>query len=250
MHRIVRFRDLEPTWTTRRAREQGFRRWLVTWVGGPGGHINTNPAVAIPSTQCAIGLMVLPPGQRQSGKHVHRVTEIYIVLEGTVEGFDGTGETHRAGPMECTYTPPGCPHGVRNSGAEDVVLVWVHDGIERNDAAVYYEDDHAFGDVPAMTLLRLPGPSGEWVDVARNERVAVGLLLLEPGEAIPPLSQPKTRFYLVIEGEMEVSGSGDRTLSRFDGLNVPAGEPAALRNSRVGRLRLLSVTSPAEHGQV
>ena len=47
MPRIVRFRDLEASWTTKQAREPGFMRWLVTWVGGPAGHINTNPGIAI-----------------------------------------------------------------------------------------------------------------------------------------------------------------------------------------------------------
>ena len=51
----IRFRDLEPTWTTKRAREPGFMRWLITWVGGPEGHINTNPGVAVDSNAAPKG---------------------------------------------------------------------------------------------------------------------------------------------------------------------------------------------------
>ncbi len=269
MPQVVRFRDLQPSWTTRRAREPGFMRWLVTWVGGPPGHINTNPEVAVRSDQCAVGLMVLPPGQRQAGRHVHGVTEIYVVLEGTVEGHDGTAEAHRAGPMDCTCTPAGCPHGVRNAGLEDVVLVWVHDGIERDDAATYHDDDHAFGDAPPMRVVRLadlvpdwsapgarePGTmrwSVEWVGAgdggghAARARVAVGLTVLEPGHRIPPHPLPATRFLLVAGGEAILDGEGGATvLGRLDGLNVPPGEVARLRNNGPGSLRLLHVDCPA-----
>jgi hypothetical protein len=47
MPRIGRFRDMEPPWNTKQAKQPGFMRWLVTWVGGSAGHINTNPGVAI-----------------------------------------------------------------------------------------------------------------------------------------------------------------------------------------------------------
>ena len=165
MPRIVRFRDLEPSWTTKQAKEPGFMRWLVTWVGGPAGHINTNPGIAIESTQCAIGMMYLPRGQRQAGRHTHGVTEIYVVLQGELEGFDASGKPHRAGPMDCTYIPAGCPHGVRNCGLQDVILIWVHDGIERDAAfAIYYADDHEFTNAPPIQLVRFGDLEPDWSD--------------------------------------------------------------------------------------
>jgi mannose-6-phosphate isomerase-like protein (cupin superfamily) len=164
MPRIVRFRDLEPSWTTKQAKEPGFMRWLVTWVGGPAGHINTNPGIAIESTQCAIGMMYLPRGQRQAGRHTHGVTEIYVVLQGELEGFDASGHPHRAGPMDCTYIPAGCPHGVRNCGLQDVILIWVHDGIERDGIAIYYADDHEFTNAPPIQLVRFGDLEPDWSD--------------------------------------------------------------------------------------
>ncbi|GAC1338991.1 MAG: hypothetical protein NVSMB18_06370 [Acetobacteraceae bacterium] len=271
MPRIVHFRDLEATWSTRQAREPGYMRWLVTWVGGPDGHINTNPGIAIESTQCAIGMMYLPRGQRQAGKHTHGVAEIYVVLDGTLEGFAATGRSHRAGPLDCTFIPAGCPHGVRNCGTDDVVLVWVHDGIERSDAAVYFPDDHQFDEVPTMDLVRFadlqpdwsapgarePGTmrwSVNWVGglagspgadlgaAAHNDRVAVGMTVLEPGHRIPAASLAVTRFYLVIQGEAIADiGAGAVTLGRLDGLQIPAGEAAALRNNGPACVRLLWV---------
>lgn len=275
MPRIVRFRDLEPTWTTRQAREPGFMRWLVTWVGGPAGHVNTNPAVAVESNRSAIGLMHLPHGQRQAGKHVHGVTEIYVVLEGALEGFDASGHPHRAGPLDCTYIPAGCPHGVRNCGIDDVVLVWVHDGVERADAAIYLPDDHDFGDVPPVSLVRFadlqpdwsapgarePGTmrwSVNWVrglagspgtgfsGAARNDRISVGMTVLEPGHRIPPEPLPVTRFCLVTQGEAILDlTTGAAVLGRLDGLHIPAGKIAALRNNGPLRLHLLWVDCPA-----
>ncbi len=273
--RIVRFRDLEATWTTRQAREPGFMRWLVSWVGGPAGHINTNPGTAIESTECAIGLMCLPRGQRQAGKPVHGVAEIYVVLEGTLEGFDASGRPHRAGLLDCTYIPAGCPHGVRNCGLDDVLLIWVHDNIERNDAAVYYPDDHGFGDVPAIDLVRFadlqpdwsapgarePGTmrwSVNWVGglagstgsnpgaAARNARVSMGMTVLKPGHRIPAGSLPVTRLYLVARGEAIADiGAGATMLGRLDGLHVSVGEAVALRNNGPAALQVLWIDCPA-----
>ena len=276
MPRIVHFRDLEPTWSTHRAREPGFMRWLVTWVGGPAGHINTNPGVALQSSRCAIGLMCLPRGQRQSGKHIHSVTEIYIILEGTLEGFDASGQPHRAGPMDCTVIPAGCPHGVRNCGMDDVLLVWVHDGIEADGVSAYFPDDHPFGDVPTIEVVRFadlladrfaPGAcepgmmrlSVNWVaglagspdpdggGALSNDRVAVGVTVLEPGQRILVGKMDVTRFYLVTEGEAIVDlQAGAAKLARLDGIQFPAGEPIALRNNGTGGLSLLWFDCPAD----
>jgi hypothetical protein len=45
---------------------------------------------------------------------------------------------------------------------DDVVLVWMHDGIERNGTAVYYPDDHEFGDVPSIALIRFADLEPDW----------------------------------------------------------------------------------------
>jgi mannose-6-phosphate isomerase-like protein (cupin superfamily) len=262
MPRIVRFRDLEPSWATKQAKEPGFMRWLVTWVGGPAGYINTNPGAAVESTACAIGLMYLPRGQRQAGKHVHGITEIYIVLQGQLEGFDASGHPHNAGPLDCTCIPAGCPHGVRNCGLDDVILVWVHDGIERNGTAIYYPDDHEFIDVPSIECVRfadlqadwsapqaqIPGTmrwSASWIgpekpSAVRNAKIAIGTTLLEPGNSQPGMAFSRSRLYLVAEGEAITNiGNGTTTLARLDGLHVPAGEIVAIRNNGPLPLRLL-----------
>lgn len=274
MARIVRFRDLEPSWATKQAKEAGFMRWLVTWVGGPEGYINTNPGMAIESTECAVGMMYLPRGQRQAGKHTHGVTEIYVILEGELEGFDASGHPHRAGPLDCTYIPAGCPHGVRNCGLEDVVLLWVHDGIERNGTAVYYPDDHAFAGAPEIAVVRFadlePNWSGpgarepgtmrwsvSWVGglagsydhnpstAILNDKVAIGMTVLEPGHKQPAKALEASCLWLVASGEAITDiGNDTEVLGRLDGLHLPAGECAGLRNHGPGPLRLLWIAAP------
>ena len=271
MPSIIRFRDLEASWGAKQATEPGFMRWLVTWLGGPAGHINTNPGTAIENTQCAVGLMYLPRGQRQAGKHVHGVTEIYVVLQGELEGFDASGHPHRAGPMDCTYIPEGCPHGVRNCGMEDVILVWAHDSVERNGTAIYYGDDHLFNDAPPIELVRfadlepgwsdpgarVPGTmrwSVNWVGglagsrnhspaaAVPNAKIAIGMTVLEPGHTQPGEALPISRLYLVASGEAITDiGGGTTTLGYLDGLHVPPGETIALRNNGPAPLRLLWV---------
>ncbi|NJO23846.1 MAG: cupin domain-containing protein, partial [Sphingomonadales bacterium] len=169
--RIVRNRDLEPAWTVLRAKEAGFTRSLVTWMGGPEGYINTNPGVAIESLDCAVGLMDMGPGQRQPGVHVHSMVEIYVILEGMVESFDGVGNRHTAGPLDCLYIPKGVPHGVRTVGDKPVKLLWVNDAIEKWGVSRYQEGP---GPHPAETgetvaLVRFNDLEPSWSAPRANE---------------------------------------------------------------------------------
>jgi len=93
--RVIRDLDLEPSWDLKQAKEPGFMRSLTTWVGGPKGYINSNLDHSVISERCAVGLMRMPVGNRQPGVHVHSVTEIYVILKGQVESFDGVGNRHR-----------------------------------------------------------------------------------------------------------------------------------------------------------
>lgn len=275
MPRIIRFQDLEPTWTTKQAKEAGFMRWLVTWVGGPAGHINTNPDVAVESRNCAVGMMYLPRGQRQAGKHTHGVTEIYVILQGDLESFDASGHPHRVGPMDCTYIPAGCPHGVRNSGMEDVILFWVHDGVEKNGTAVYYPDDHVFTNTPKIQLLRFADLQADWTASGAREpgtmrwsvnwvsglagsparagaggiangKIAIGMTVLEPGHTQPKIALPVARLYLVAGGQAIIDiAAGNTLLTHLDGLHLMPRETAALRNNGPAPLRLFWVDAPA-----
>lgn len=46
---IIRYNDLEPQWHVPGAKEPGFMRWLISWVGGPPGFVNPSKEAAIVS---------------------------------------------------------------------------------------------------------------------------------------------------------------------------------------------------------
>src|ERR1700722_2477306 len=142
--RTIRNKDLAPTWSVKQAKEPGFMRSLITWVGGPAGYINTNSDNAVISQNSAVGLMRMPVGNRQAGVHVPSVAEIYVILRGEAESFDGVGNKHRAGPLDCLYIPAGVPHGVRTVGDADLDLIWVHDAIEKVGVSTYLDGPGPF----------------------------------------------------------------------------------------------------------
>ncbi|HEX4893616.1 MAG TPA: cupin domain-containing protein [Hyphomicrobiaceae bacterium] len=260
--RLVRGRDLEPYWGVLRAREPGFQRSLITWMGGPEGYINTNPAVAVESRHCAVGLMDMGPGNRQPGVHTHTMTEIYVILEGECESFDGVGNTHVAGPLDCLYIPKGVPHGVRTLGDRPLKLLWVNDAIERWGVSVYAEGPGPHPGAGEVGLIRYrdiaAGQSGGGVssgrkDVAwvaggaapppgavRNDRVALGLSILPAGAEIREPAAERDRLLVCIAGQGRlVPGTGAEAFGPEDAIHCPAGVALALRAEKQAPLSLV-----------
>jgi mannose-6-phosphate isomerase-like protein (cupin superfamily) len=160
--RTIRNKDLTPTWTVKQAKEPGLMRPLITWVGGPDGYINTNPEVAVTSQSAAVGLMRMAVGNRQAGVHIHSITEIYVILKGEVESFDGVGNVHRAGPLDCLYIPAGVPHAVRTIGDTDLELIWLHDAIEKVGVSVYLDGPGPFPADDEVKLIRFTDLAPDW----------------------------------------------------------------------------------------
>ncbi len=123
MLRIVRFRDLEPTWTTKQAKEPGFLRWLVTWVGGPVGHINTSPTTAIPSAKVAVGMTVLEPGHSCPAEAL-LISRTYVVVGGEAITDPGSGNTI-LGRFDGLHVPAGMRVAIRNNGPDPLQMLWV-----------------------------------------------------------------------------------------------------------------------------
>jgi mannose-6-phosphate isomerase-like protein (cupin superfamily) len=256
--RIVRNRDLESTWTVLRAREPGFMRSLITWMGGPEGYINTNPGVAIESLDCAVGLMDMGPGQRQPGVHIHSMVEIYVILDGMVESFDGVGNRHTAGPLDCLYIPRGVPHGVRTVGDKPVKLLWVNDAIEKWGVSRYEEGPgpHPAENGDTVALIRfndlVPSRSAphakevgfqrwciSWVGsaydatgtnfnpdrAACNQRVGISLIVLAPANRLPPDETARgNRLLVVARGRAILAKKHERIeLGPQDAVFCPAG---------------------------
>ncbi len=272
--RIVRDRDLEAFWDVLRAKEPGFMRSLITWMGGPDGYINTNPGAAIESLHCAVGLMNMGPGQRQPGVHTHTMTEIYVILEGTVESFDGVGNRHIAGPMDCLYIPKGVPHGVRTMGDRHVKLLWVNDEIEKWGVSLYQEgpgphpaDDEVRlisfqGLEPNWTADRakepgflcwnvswagskMTGPNYNPAHSAVNARVGLSLCVVQPANRLGDAAADGNRLFVVARGQAVVTrGAESEIAGPQDAIFCPAGVALDLRALDGEPLYLVRVHEP------
>lgn len=252
---LIRFAELEPSWAVKRAREPGFLRWLVSWMGGPPGTVNFNPAQAAQSGTAAVGFMAMPEGNRQAGLHIHSVTEIYVILKGEIEGYDHTGVPHRAGPGDCIYIPAGVPHGVRTVGSEDLHLIWVHDAIERLGVSVYLEEgeqresDRHIEIVSSAGRFRPSANDRVWTsayvgaDGIANPAIQLGVMRLLSGAVETVAPAATARLYIATAGAATVR-YGDRiaALSYLDGLHLPAGVGAAVWNSGDAPADLLCLT--------
>jgi len=239
-------------------------RWLISWVGGREGYINSNPGKAVENEDIGVGLMYLPVGQRQKGLHYHEVTEIYVIIKGHLEGYDGTGKPHRAGPLDLINIPAGVPHGVRNCGSEDVVMIWLHDGVEKKGVTVYCETEEDIANAPGKeeisivslkdlepcwSLPRAKEPeflrwSVNWIGgpsgfqnlnpglAVESEKIAVGLTVLLPGhKQVPVTHREVSETYIIVAGKTIVDiGHGSTEVGYLDGLYFPPGNRHALRN--------------------
>jgi len=270
---IIRYRNLEPQWHVPGAKEPGFMRWLISWVGGPPGYVNPSKGAACISEKTVVGLMNMPVGQRQKGLHYHSVAEIYVVIKGELEGYDGKGQLHRAGPLDCIYIPAGVPHGVRNCGTEDCELIWVHDGIEKIGTSVYYFDGVVTGppqveEISVINFIDLePSYSVHrakeieymrwvinWVGglsgyenhnrgiAAESEKVAIGMTVLQPGQKVFPHAHEDAEIYVVLRGKGLINlGHGNQEIQRLDGVYLPSCFEHGFRNHGEDPLYLMWV---------
>ncbi|MEZ5854676.1 MAG: cupin domain-containing protein [Hyphomicrobiaceae bacterium] len=274
--RVVRINDLEPSWTVLRAREPGFMRSLVTWMGGPEGYINTNPGVAIESRSCAVGLMDMGPGQRQPGVHTHSMVEIYIILDGMVESFDGVGHSHTAGPLDCLYIPKGVPHGVRTIGNKPVKLLWVNDAIEKWGVSLYQEGPGPHEAENGQTVALIPfidlepnwsadrakeagflrwcvtwvgsadhatGPNFNCANSACNERVGISLIVVLPANRLPQTESTTGNHLFVVASGRAVLFDGEKhvQIHQHDAVFCPSGAQLDLRALDGAPLYILAI---------
>lgn len=258
--RIIRNLDLEPAWNVKQAKEPGFMRSLISWVGGPEGYLNENPGKAVISDRCAVGLMRMPAGNRQAGVHFHSVAEIYVILKGQVESFDGVGHIHRAGPLDCLYIPAGVPHAVRTIGDEDLQLIWVHDALEKNGTSVYLDGPGPFPADDTVSLIPFLELEPNWdeerakepgflrwvvnwvggregyinfnpANAMQSDKIGLGMTSLLPGNKEVPHSNREAEINIVLSGKVATVLDGHVTeLGPLDALYCPGGQLHTLRN--------------------
>ncbi|MCJ1297793.1 hypothetical protein MMC08_000581 [Hypocenomyce scalaris] len=255
--KIVPFDGLKEIYTVPGAREGGYLRYLKSWVGGPEGYVNPNLNLgAIVAEDSSVGYMKLMTGCRQKGVHSHGVVEIYIILKGEIEGYDGKGHTHHGGPMDCIYIPTGVPHAVRNSGREDLELLWIHDGLEKKSNITYYYTEAETPKLGGVEVIKFNNLEPHWgapkarespflrymisyvaggdgyinFDPGRayiSQKCALGLLVIYPGNEQVPNSLPGNQCYVVVQGTAVVAG---KNLNRLDALWVPAKTVHTIKN--------------------
>ena len=266
--RIVRFDALEPSWTVKRATEPGTMRWLVSWLGGAAGFVNFNPANAAHSERAAMGFMCMPAGNRQAGLHKHTVAEIYVILQGEIEGFDHTGVSHRAGPLDCIAIPAGVPHGVRTVGTADLHLVWVHDAPERLGLSVYMDSASPGDSADHIQIVKFAAQEPSWtpgdpashatscwrigylgdgVGEAPNTRVRLGLVTIPSGHRHVIDTAGHARTAVCTAGRVTALCSGaTETFGYLDAVHVPAGLPARFINHADSPARMLWLDETAQ----
>jgi len=262
---IIPFDSLEPRWTVPGAKEGGFLRYLKSWVGGPEGYVNPNLNMgSVVSEDSSVGYMKLMTGCRQKGVHSHTIVEIYIILRGEIEGYDGKGHKHHAGPMDCVYIPEGVPHAVRNSGREDLDLIWIHDGLEKKSNIVYYHNEADTPKLDGVQVIKFNSLEPHWgapraqehpflryavsyvggtngftnynpEQATISEKCALGLEVIYPGSRQVSQSLPANQCYVVVEGKALVTtrkGQKARVkaLGMLDAIWVPAGRVHSLSN--------------------
>lgn len=280
--RLIRWRELQPHWVVPHAKEVGYLRFNVTYVGGPEGFVNINTETDLISLRTAIGLMWMPVGQRQYGLHRHTVCETYVILEGSVDSLHPTVDANilppdRAETLDCLHMPIGAPHASRTVGDQDVMLLWFHDGLESVDAAIYYDDDD-----PELAGLP-PTRHIDWKSLApswgapgatepgtmqmltsflggrdgylnynpgqsiESERNACGLAELPVGNAEAPREFASVRYCLVASGAAAIVGHPEIGVAeRWDMLVMPQHKPFAIRAVGAEPLRMIWILEAPE----
>jgi len=256
---IVRYKDLEPSWHLPN-QVPGLMRWMISWVGGGEGYVNSNPHDSCKTQDSSVGLMHIPKGNRQRGLHYHSIAEIYVILKGEVMGWDGNKEVHRAGPLDCIYIPKGCPHGVRSVGGEEVDLIWIHDNVEKKGTSIYWDSSKPNPQTSDIEMVRFKDLEPRWdgLDIkdpghmhymvsyvggkegklnfnrgvaSESENIGIGLLVVEPGHKQVTKDLPTSEVYVLVRGKAIIDfGAGKEELGHLDGVYLPAGNSRSIRN--------------------
>ncbi|TCZ51108.1 cupin domain-containing protein [Roseicella aquatilis] len=164
---------------------------------------------------------------------------------------------------------------MRAVGEEDLELVWVHDGIERNGVSVYLEGEGPFPAEREVQLIRFadlrPGGSSSdggdagwsvtWVagpagspnhnpaQAAANGRVGIGMTALAPGETLDLPGHGGPRLAVVIAGTATVEVEGGPTgLGPLDALHCQAAAACTLGNRGSAPLWVLWVDEAGRAG--
>lgn len=80
-----------------------------------------------PTAGCRVfdtGRFLLPPGMEPHPIHQHEEEELLIIITGTGE-ITCDGRVTRVGPGDTMYTAPHVPHGVKNTGDDEMLFLFI-----------------------------------------------------------------------------------------------------------------------------
>lgn len=169
---------------------------------------------------------------------------------------------------------PGVPHGVRCYGDEDAELIWIHDGVEKKGAAVYFTGPGPFPQtdeirvVPFKDLepnysaskakepefmrwnISYVGGTGMQENhspalAVQSQNIHIGMLALAPAQKEVPFSSQEEETYILLQGEAIVNHgrAKGKSLERLDGMFYGSGETHAIRNYGCETAYVLTVKS-------
>jgi mannose-6-phosphate isomerase-like protein (cupin superfamily) len=103
----------------------------ATWLGPPlGTHrmffVAMDPSIG--TKHCVMAVMIIPPGNETS-LHAHEDhEEAYYVVKGKGIMYTDTGEAFEVQENYATFQSPGVVHCMRNTGLEDLVVIYIWAG--------------------------------------------------------------------------------------------------------------------------
>ena len=122
--RIIKDLSLVPDWSSPKAKEPEFMRWLTTYVGGHAGHENHNPFEAISSDQIYIGIKTLLPWQREVPYEAED-PELCVVLSGKAVVAHGKCKALELGRLDGIYQKDRSLRALRNHSDTSVRILTV-----------------------------------------------------------------------------------------------------------------------------
>lgn len=152
----------------------------------------------------------------------------------------------------------GVPHGVRCYGSQDAELIWVHDGVEKKGAAVYFTGPGPFPQTDEIRVVTLKDLEPEYTGfkakepefirwymsyvtredlvqspiTVQSKNVQISLLAIEPAQKEIPFSSETDELYVVLSGKVIVNHGPQKgaVLDKLDGAFFGHGELHAVRN--------------------
>jgi len=122
-------------------REPGKPHSYDTWSAmseeKTGTYVNFNRKQATVSEKCALGIIVIYPGNEQVASSL-ACSQCYVVVDGTAVINTGKGILGKSlNRLDALWVPAGTLHSIKNAGHELLWIFWSHERPQRVDSIAY-----------------------------------------------------------------------------------------------------------------